>query len=92
MRIYSLYWKECEYSDPHILLLSVFNDTNCLFRLIVVAVFCLCIAHPGFIFNRTAKIYYSVATGAAGSDDSTYRSKLSDPVKEPMRQHDTYGA
>lgn len=62
------------------------------FRLIVVAIFCLCIAHPGFIFNRKAKVYYSVATGAAGSDDSAYRSKLSEPVKEPMRQYDTYGA
>ncbi|SPJ78898.1 related to parasitic phase-specific protein PSP-1 [Fusarium torulosum] len=60
--------------------------------LIIVAVFCLGIAHPGFIFNRTAKVYYSVATGAAGSDDSTYLSKLSNPVTEPMRQHDTYGA
>jgi hypothetical protein len=29
--------------------------------LIVIAVFCLCVAHPGFVFNRMPKIYETVS-------------------------------
>ncbi|KAF5962465.1 hypothetical protein FBULB1_14144 [Fusarium bulbicola] len=50
--------------------------------LIVVAVFCLFVAHPGFVFNRPAKVYYSVATGTEATEEMTCRSKLADPVSE----------
>ncbi|KAF5602888.1 parasitic phase-specific PSP-1 [Fusarium subglutinans] len=50
--------------------------------LIVVAVFCLFVAHPGFVFNRPAKVYYSVATGTEATEEMAYRSKLADPVSE----------
>ncbi|KAF4487919.1 parasitic phase-specific PSP-1 [Fusarium agapanthi] len=50
--------------------------------LIVVAVFCLFVAHPGFFFNRPAKVYYSVATGTEATEEMAYRSKLADPVSE----------
>ncbi|CVL08669.1 related to parasitic phase-specific protein PSP-1 [Fusarium proliferatum] len=50
--------------------------------LIAVAVFSLFIAHPGFVFNRPAEVYYSVATGTEATDEMAYRSKLADPVSE----------
>ncbi|KAM0407482.1 hypothetical protein ACHAPD_012152 [Fusarium lateritium] len=52
--------------------------------LIVVAVFCLFVAHPGLVFNRAPKVYYSVATGADISDDSAYHSKTAQPVTEVL--------
>ncbi|RGP73146.1 hypothetical protein FLONG3_6462 [Fusarium longipes] len=52
--------------------------------LIVVAVFCLCIAHPGLVFSRNSKIYYSVAMAAGISDDSAYRSKLAEPMSQTL--------
>lgn len=56
------------------------------FRLIVVAIFCLFVAHPGFVFHRTSKIYYSVATVAESRDDGVSMQKLADPLGEPVRQ------
>ncbi|KAG4270121.1 hypothetical protein FPRO04_11813 [Fusarium proliferatum] len=50
--------------------------------LIAVAVFSLFIAHPGFVFNRPAEVYYSVATGTEATDEMAYRSKLADLISE----------
>ncbi|KAJ4007702.1 hypothetical protein NW752_010371 [Fusarium irregulare] len=52
--------------------------------LIVVAVFCLFVAHPGLVFNRTPKVYYSVATGADTSYDSGYPPKTAEPMSEAL--------
>ncbi|PVH68839.1 RTA1-domain-containing protein [Cadophora sp. DSE1049] len=45
--------------------------------LIVVAVFCLFVSHPGFVFNRTPKAYYSVALVEETRADEIPMSKMS---------------